>query len=109
DSLCLGNRGLERLRNEACHGLRVGTVVGRGNRDDSILSLRELRHRQLKDGAQAEHQDEQADDRRKDWPPDEEVGELHARPQCSWGVGLGLLRGRTLLLIASSVPFLIFI
>src|SRR5207302_1854212 len=104
--LRLGDGRLERLGDEAGDGAGVRAVVRRGHRDDGILGLRILADGQLGDGAQAEHEDQQAHDRRQHRSLDEKVSELHCRkPHSSCGAGLGSFLGCTRLSGEMGVPF----
>src|SRR4029077_10034097 len=60
-------------------GLRVGAVIGGGDRDHRVLGLRILAHRDVNERAKPEDQDQQADDDREDRLPDEGVGEVHGK------------------------------
>ena len=78
DPLRLGDGRFQRLRNEAGHGLRVGTEVGGRHRDHGVLRVRVLVDRQAEQRAQPQHHDQQADHRGQHRPADEDVCEIHS-------------------------------
>ncbi len=80
DTLRLGDRGLQRLRDKARNRLGVRTVISGADGDHRVLRARVLVHCQAGQRAQPQHQDQQADDRRQHWAVNENIGEvLHVR------------------------------
>src|SRR5262249_34491113 len=88
DAHGLGDRVLQGRGDEAGDHVRIGTVIGRRHGDDGVLGERELPHRERLAGAQADHQDHQADDGRENRPLDEDIGEMHGSPPY-WSAGAG--------------------
>ena len=83
DAVRLCDRLLQRRGDEALDQFAAGARIGRGDGDHGVLGLGVLAHLHLAEGAQTEHEDQQADDAGEDRPVDEDVGELHFGWPCS--------------------------
>ena len=79
DAVGLGDGVFQRRGDEAGHHVGIGAVVDRGDVDDRVFGARELQNRQDFVGAQAEHQDQQADDGGEHRPANEDIREVHGR------------------------------
>jgi hypothetical protein len=77
DAVGLGDGVLQRRGDEARDHVRIGAVIDRGDGDDGVFGARILQDRQHEIGAHAEHQDQQADNRCKHRPADEDICKLH--------------------------------
>src|SRR5690606_19324663 len=74
---------LERRRDGALHGLRIGACVEGGDLHGGRREFRVARDRQRRDGDGAPEDDEQRADRREDGPADEKVREHGYEAFCS--------------------------
>ena len=106
DAVGLRDGIFQRRGDEARDHIGIGAVIDRGDGDERVFGARELQDRQHRIGPQAEHQDQQADDRSEHRPADKNVGELHdaARYRSSGTFGAASAVGVTELSISTVEP-----
>ena len=98
DAIGLRHGIFQRRGDETGDQIGVGTRICGAHRDHGVLGIGELQHRQQAQRAQAQHQDDQADDRRQYRALDKNIGEF---AQCragsgahsSFTSGIGVIRG----------------
>src|SRR3546814_18240216 len=85
---------LQRRRDGGGHGLGVGAGIAGAHHDDGRRDLGILRHRKLAVGDQADDDQHQRDDRRKNRPLDDEVGNARSEERSAGEEGVSTCRSR---------------